>query len=258
MHLHQLRIHSSDLMDGPFGSLLDAANILPEEKVRLLLPRAQAGDERAREQLVMHLIRMVFSTSKSIMGMWYTRLPASYTMEDACMAGMEGALGAIDAYDHRCSNGAKLSTFAALRIKSKVQRSIYKSIGYCHIPEYIILRRNGNTDEIVTFSKSLDAPAEGKDTPIGQLIIDHQQEDEMERVDVTETVASFSREMSRYGTGGDMRPMILRLAALGYQDEEIRALLPRRITRAAVSDARRSMQDDLRSYLAGDEPVKLC
>lgn len=86
---------------------------LPDEEVRLLIEASQKGDEEARNRLVRHNIRLVWSVVQRF-------LNRGYEAEDLFQIGCIGLLKAVDKFD--LSYDVKFSTYAVPMIIGEIQR----------------------------------------------------------------------------------------------------------------------------------------
>src|SRR5690606_15235888 len=86
---------------------------LPDEEVRRLIEASQRGDEEARNRLVRHNIRLVWSVVQRF-------LNRGYEAEDLFQIGCIGLLKAVDKFD--LSYDVKFSTYAVPMIIGEIQR----------------------------------------------------------------------------------------------------------------------------------------
>ncbi len=86
---------------------------LPDEEVRRLIEASQKGDEEARNRLVRHNIRLVWSVVQRF-------LNRGYEAEDLFQIGCIGLLKAVDKFD--LSYDVKFSTYAVPMIIGEIQR----------------------------------------------------------------------------------------------------------------------------------------
>jgi len=86
---------------------------LPDEKA-LWVRCKERGDESAREQLVLHHVRIV----KYIAGRMAIHVPSNIEMNDLVGWGMLGLLDAVDKFDHR--QDIKFSTYASIRVRGAI------------------------------------------------------------------------------------------------------------------------------------------
>ncbi|MFS8512906.1 MAG: RNA polymerase sporulation sigma factor SigF [Planifilum fulgidum] len=86
---------------------------LPDEEVRRLIEASQTGDEEARNRLVRHNIRLVWSVVQRF-------LNRGYEAEDLFQIGCIGLLKAVDKFD--LSYDVKFSTYAVPMIIGEIQR----------------------------------------------------------------------------------------------------------------------------------------
>lgn len=103
--------------------------LLSEAEELQLLREAQAGDENAREKLILCNIKLVHSVVKQ-----YERLSRGVSADDLMADGVEGLCKAISKYDE--SFGTRLSTYAVLWIHQTTARSRFLE-GIIHLPEYL-------------------------------------------------------------------------------------------------------------------------
>lgn len=101
--------------------------LLSEAEELQLLREAQAGDENAREKLILCNIKLVHSVVSR-----YERLERGVSADDLMSDGVEGLCKAISKYDEKF--GTRLSTYAVLWIHQKVARSRFLE-GTIHLPE---------------------------------------------------------------------------------------------------------------------------
>jgi len=80
----------------------------------LWIRHKEHGDEAAREQLIIHYVRIV----KYIAGRMAIHVPPSIEMNDLVGWGMLGLLDAFDKFDHR--QEVKFTTYASIRIRGSI------------------------------------------------------------------------------------------------------------------------------------------
>ena len=103
--------------------------LLSEAEELQLLRDAQAGDENAREKLILCNIKLVHSVVKQ-----YENLNRGVSVDDLMADGVMGLCKAISKYDEKF--GTRLSTYAVLWIHQTTARSRFLE-GIIHLPEYL-------------------------------------------------------------------------------------------------------------------------
>jgi RNA polymerase primary sigma factor len=101
---------------------------LPPDEQSALVQRAQAGDQDARELLVLTSLRLVVDNLKTF-PQFMTR-----NFEELYQAGVVGLLKAIDRYD--ASYGTKFSTYAVRWIQQSIRMWIYDQ-NVIYVPRYL-------------------------------------------------------------------------------------------------------------------------
>lgn len=86
---------------------------LPDDEVKKLIAQSQKGDDQAREQLIHHNIRLVWSVVQRFIG-------RGYEADDLFQIGCIGLLKAVDKFD--LSYDVKFSTYAVPMIIGEIQR----------------------------------------------------------------------------------------------------------------------------------------
>ena len=110
----------------------------PEEEQACFLLMEQTGDEEARQQLILHNLRLV----SHIVRKYYASTPES---EDLVSIGTIGLIKAVDTFN--IHNGAKFATYAAKCIQNEILmyfRSRKKLASEVSINETIDIDRDGN------------------------------------------------------------------------------------------------------------------
>lgn len=92
--------------------------VLTKEQEERLVLKMKAGDEDARERLVMSQARLALVTAKK----WATR---NFTEDDAVAAAMWGVVQAVDRFE--LGRGARLSAYAMHYVKMRLRRESEKS-----------------------------------------------------------------------------------------------------------------------------------
>jgi RNA polymerase sporulation-specific sigma factor len=111
---------------------------LPPEKEREYFKLAKEGDEKAREQLILHNLRLVAHMVKK----YYTSYAAQ---DDLISIGTIGLIKAIDSFDPE--NGAKFATYAGKCLQNEILmyfRSQKKSQSDVSLSETIDVDKDGN------------------------------------------------------------------------------------------------------------------
>ncbi len=102
--------------------------ILTGEEERSLARRAQAGDRRAHDELVLHNIRLVYSIARRY-------VPGPLPLDDLMQEGTLGLIRAVEKFDP--DRGFKLSTYATWWIKQAVQRAIHGKGRVIRLPTHV-------------------------------------------------------------------------------------------------------------------------
>lgn len=103
--------------------------LLSQYEEQALLYQAQAGDENARERLILLNLRLVKSVAQQ-----YTKPELLVSAEDLIPDGVFGLMRAIDGFDP--TFGTRLSTYATLAIHHSIGRSDFLQ-GTIRLPEYV-------------------------------------------------------------------------------------------------------------------------
>ena len=103
--------------------------LLSEYEEQALLHQAQAGDESAREKLILLNLRLVHSIAQQ-----YADPELLVTAEDLIPDGVVGLIRAISGFDPKF--GTRLSTYATLAIHHSIGRSDFLQ-GTIRLPEYV-------------------------------------------------------------------------------------------------------------------------
>jgi RNA polymerase sporulation-specific sigma factor len=116
------------------GSLTKVQHrILKEEETRELIRRAQQGDEEAKEQLVIHNVRLVRNVVKRLNKLHQDQ-------EDLFQIGMIGLLKAIQKFD--VSVGVKFSTYAVPTVNGEIRKWLRDKNELLKVPRDITLAAN--------------------------------------------------------------------------------------------------------------------
>jgi RNA polymerase sporulation-specific sigma factor len=107
--------------------------ILKEEETRALLSKAQQGDEEAKEQLVIHNVRLVKSVVKRLKKLHQDQ-------EDLFQIGMIGLLNAIKKFD--LSVGVKFSTYAVPTVNGEIRKFLRDKNELMKVPRDIVIASN--------------------------------------------------------------------------------------------------------------------
>lgn len=99
-----------------------------EEEIELAEAAAQ-GDQKAKEKLINHNLRLVVSIAKHYMG-------RGVILSDLIQEGNLGLIKAVDRYD--VSRGFKFSTYATFWIKQSISRAIMDQSRNIRIPVHVI------------------------------------------------------------------------------------------------------------------------
>lgn len=159
----------------------------------------EAGDEHAREELILHNLRLV----SHIVRKYYA---SSKNQEDLVSVGVIGLVKAVDSF--RTSNGAKFATYAAKCIQNEILmyfRSQKKLNSEVSLNETIDVDRDGNPltyIDVISCDESMASEIERKISSQRALRYVNTVLDERERQIIT----------MRYGLGGT-KPMTQREAA---------------------------------------------
>ena len=111
---------------------------LPPEKEEEYFKRAVKGDEKAREELIVHNLRLV----SHVVRKYYSQSPYQ---EDLISIGSIGLIKAVDSFDQ--ANGARFATYAARCIQNEILmffRSRKKLSNEVSINDTIDVDRDGN------------------------------------------------------------------------------------------------------------------
>ena len=111
---------------------------LPAEKEAEYFSLAASGDEKAREELIVHNLRLV----SHIVRKYYASSP---NQEDLISIGTIGLVKAVDSFN--CQNGARFATYAAKCIQNEILmnfRARKKLTNEVSINETIDVDRDGN------------------------------------------------------------------------------------------------------------------
>ncbi len=137
--------------------------LLSDEEMTLLLNRAKAGDEEAREKLVNCNLKLVFNLVQRFEN-------RGYELEDLFQIGTIGLMKAIDKFD--MSYNVKFSTYAVPMIIGEIRRFLrddnpikvsrsLKEIAYkVHKTKELLLQQLGREPSISEIAKKLEMPAE--------------------------------------------------------------------------------------------------
>ena len=97
-----------------------------EEQIKLVM-KCHKGDKKARQELIIHNLKLVVSIAKQ-----YLNLGLSF--EDLIQEGNLGLLKAIEKFDS--SLGYKFSTYATWWIKAKMTRALSEKVRIIRLPYY--------------------------------------------------------------------------------------------------------------------------
>ena len=97
-----------------------------EEQIKLVM-KCHKGDKKARQELIIHNLKLVVSIAKQ-----YLNLGLSF--EDLIQEGNLGLLKAIEKFDP--SLGYKFSTYATWWIKAKITRALSEKVRIIRLPYY--------------------------------------------------------------------------------------------------------------------------
>ena len=252
-----------------YRTKLNSYELLTFEQERELLKRAQAGDTEARNELIMHNMRLV----KSIAG-HYTC--AGLDNDDLISIGSMGLVPAIEKFDLTSTH--KFSTYATYWIKQAIRREIINQNRTVRIPAnvqetYNNIRKTTETlrqalgheptkrqvakamgltakeiEEITSFFLepiSTEVPLTDEDeTTIGDLLADENNIDPVDAVyfnelheavsAILETLPEKEREVIRlrFGMDGHQQRSLEEVGAMmGYSREWIRRIEERALTK---------------------------
>ena len=252
-----------------YRTKLNSYELLTFEQERELLKRAQAGDTEARNELIMHNMRLV----KSIAG-HYTC--AGLDNDDLISIGSMGLVPAIEKFDLTSTH--KFSTYATYWIKQAIRREIINQNRTVRIPAnvqetYNNIRKTTETlrqalgheptkrqvakamgltakeiEEITSFFLepiSTEVPLTDEDeTTIGDLLADENNTDPVDAVyfnelheavsAILETLPEKEREVIRlrFGMDGHQQRSLEEVGAMmGYSREWIRRIEERALTK---------------------------
>jgi RNA polymerase primary sigma factor len=106
--------------------------VLPHETVVELAKQVKSGDEKAREKLILHNMRLVMSIGKKYRG---------YGLDDHDLyqEGVIGLMKAIEKYDPLL--GWRFSTYATWWIKQSIRRALDDKGADIRLPEHVGMRR---------------------------------------------------------------------------------------------------------------------
>lgn len=107
--------------------------ILKEEETRELISKAQQGDEEAKEQLVIHNVRLVRNVVKKLKKLHQDQ-------EDLFQIGMMGLLNAIKKFD--LTMNVKFSTYAVPTVNGEIRKFLRDKNGLMKVPRDITLAAN--------------------------------------------------------------------------------------------------------------------
>lgn len=126
----RLKIEQDINLDSNYYNLLSDIKkyrVLTNDEINELIPRAQNGDEEAKEIIVNHNLKLVLSVSKSFLGY-------GIEFDDLAQEGIVGLLIAINRYD--VSKGIKFSTYATYWIKCMLFNTLYNNSRIIKISVY--------------------------------------------------------------------------------------------------------------------------
>jgi RNA polymerase sigma factor (sigma-70 family) len=122
---------------------------LPHKEVMELIERAQAGDQAARQRVILHNLRLVKDVAFKA-----TNARSFTTRMDAIQDGYFGLCAAIAGFD--TSLGFRFSTYAVRSIRSYIRRATITTETTIHCPEYLYTAWRKQVRE---------AQAEGRESP---------------------------------------------------------------------------------------------
>lgn len=195
----------------------------PKEEQHLFL-KASEGDERAREKLIVHNLRLV----SHIVRKYY---PSSPMQEDLNSIGTIGLIKAVDSYNVK--NGTKFATYAARCIQNEILmhfRHEKKQNAVISINETIDIDKEGNP---LTYCDILGSD-EKMDEEVDRSILC---EKLIEAIDSVLTLREKSIILKRYGIE-DNKPL---------SQKEVASLLG--ISRSYVSRIEKTAIEKLRDHL---------
>lgn len=120
---------TDDIMNDYLKNVLGHRILSKEEEVKIC-KRIEAGDNQAKEEMIMHNLRLVFSIVKK-----YPTSDKSLEMIDLISYGNLGLIRAVEKFDYR--KGHKFSTYATWWIRQSVQRGIQNHDSSIRVPIHI-------------------------------------------------------------------------------------------------------------------------
>ena len=163
------------------------------------------ADERAREQLLIHYVRIV----KYIAGRMAIHVPPSIEMNDLVGWGMLGLLDAFDKFDHR--QEVKFTTYASIRIRGAIIDEI-RSLDWAPRSLRSMARRVGAAREKLRHEHGREPDAEDIASTLG--ITAEQVEDTVSQVQTAQLLSLD--DYLPYETGSETRKIDV---AVGDSDE---------------------------------------
>lgn len=166
----------------PLARALDQIPVPTREQNSALVARAQAGDATARDEAVLHNLRLAVSVAAR-----YTC--STLTLADLVGAAVAGILRAIELFDP--TRGSAFSTYATCWIRAQVTATRLREDALVRIPCHRRDRR-----PIVRFS--LDGPVPQSPTlTLGDTVVDQRAEDPSAAAACADAAATLRDALSR-------------------------------------------------------------
>jgi RNA polymerase sigma factor (sigma-70 family) len=113
--------------------------ILPEEEIQELILKAQNGDTEARQRVISHNYRLVWSNAQ-----WFKKKTREHSLFDLFQAGIPALDIAITKFNPK--KGAKFNTYATWWIRQRIKTYVRTVSGWTRVPsnqmdEYYKLRK---------------------------------------------------------------------------------------------------------------------
>jgi RNA polymerase primary sigma factor len=115
-----------------FLSTIGQISVLTKADEQRLAKRIEMGDERAKDELVRHNIRLAVHVARRYQS-------ANIPFEDIVQEGILGVIRAAEKFDWR--KDIKFSTYATWWIRHFIQRALYKDKSTIRVPGHITARR---------------------------------------------------------------------------------------------------------------------